>query len=155
MVTKISDNGCISHYNHFNVDFSRKENVMEYSIHHEEDHRLLMVVARGNWVPEADNSMVAEIMQTVDSGIVDKVLLDIRELKFDLPMLQIYERAKTLREQRSAVGRVSSRVALVYSAQNQKLDEDMHFFETASQNRGLPYRVFRDVDEAKEWLNSP
>lgn len=128
---------------------------MEYSIHLDEESKIVSATARGEWDSATDNAMVQEIMTAVTLKGVQKVLLDLRELIFDLPMFQIFERAKEISEQRLAQPRVSSKVALVYSPADPKLDADMQFFETASRNRGLPYRVFTNVDDAREWLMLP
>lgn len=128
---------------------------MEYSLHLDEEDKIVSVTARGQWDSATDNAMVQEIMTAVTLKGVQKVLLDLRELIFDLPMFQIFERAKEISEQRLAQPRVSSKVALVYSSADPKLDADMQFFETASRNRGLPYRVFTNVEDAREWLMLP
>jgi hypothetical protein len=128
---------------------------MEYSIQLDKENGLIFVRAAGDWERETDNLMAQQILQTVDESGLRKVLLDIRELRFDLSMAQIFERAKTMRDARMMHGTVSSKVALVYSAQDPKLDVDMRFFETASQNRSIPYRVFKDIEEAQNWLLQP
>lgn len=125
---------------------------MEYTIQLDSTNGLVLVHAAGEWESDKDNLMVQQIMQTVIESGLRKVLLDIRELKFDLSMAHIFERARSMRDARMQQGTVSSRVALVYDAQNQKLDADMRFFETAAQNRSIPYRVFKDIEEARAWL---
>lgn len=128
---------------------------MEYTIQLDKENGLVFVRAAGDWERETDNLMAQQILQTVDESGLRKVLLDIRELRFDLSMAQIFERAKTMRDARMMRGTVSSKVALVYSAQDPKLDVDMRFFETTSQNRAIPYRVFKDIEEAQKWLLQP
>jgi len=125
---------------------------MEYTIQLDQANGLILVHAAGDWESDKDNLMVQQIMQTVTESGLRKILLDIRELKFDLSMAHIFERAVAMRDVRMKQDKVSSRVALVYDAQNQKLEADMRFFETASQNRSIPYRVFRDIEEARLWL---
>ncbi len=125
---------------------------MEYTIQLDSANGLVLVHAAGEWESDKDNLMVQQILQAVDESGLRKVLLDIRELKFDLSMAHIFERARSMRDARMQQGTVSSRVALVYDAQNQKLDADMRFFETAAQNRSIPYRVFKDIEEARAWL---
>ena len=125
---------------------------MQYTIQLETDNGLISIRAEGDWDRDTDNKMVEEIMQTVDSSSLRRVLLDIRELRFDLSMAQIFERARDMRDQRSQHALVSSRVALVYAEGNPKLDADMHFFEATAQNRSVPYRVFVDIEKAREWL---
>ncbi|MBL8063780.1 MAG: hypothetical protein JNK32_12205 [Anaerolineales bacterium] len=128
---------------------------MHYDIQLDEENKVVTVTAGGAWSSATDNAMIRELMTAVEAKGAQNVLLDIRELEFDLPMIQIFERAREMREERLKRNRVSSKVALVYSAANPKLDADMQFFETASRNRGLPYQVFTDVNEAREWLKQP
>ena len=58
-------------------------------------------------------------------------------------------------KQRQNLKTASPRVAIVYSATNRKLDEDLLFFETVARNRNLPYRVFKELEEAQTWLCEP
>ncbi|MFN8400597.1 MAG: hypothetical protein U0X74_11310 [Anaerolineales bacterium] len=125
---------------------------MEYTIQLNSANGLVLVHAAGEWESDKDNLMVQQIMQTVIESGLHRILLDIRELKFDLSMAHIFERAIVMRDARMKQDKVSSRVALVYDAQNQKLEADMRFFETAAQNRSVPYRVFKTIEEARSWL---
>ena len=125
---------------------------MEYTVQLKEDLNLILATASGEWESQTDNAMVREIMETVDGTGSRKILLDIRELHFDLPIIQIFERVQEMREKRQQFEITSTRTALVYSSMNEKLDNDLTFFETASRNRGLPYRTFKDMEEALAWL---
>ncbi len=125
---------------------------MEYDIQHREDQNIITATAKGEWNSKADNAMVREIMEMIDASGSRKVLLDIRELHFDLPFIQIFERAKEMREKRQQSGITSTKTAILYSSTNEKLDKDLSFFETASRNRGLPYRTFKDMEGAMAWL---
>ncbi|MFN8411792.1 MAG: hypothetical protein U0Z26_05345 [Anaerolineales bacterium] len=125
---------------------------MKYSITQSEDQNIIVANATGEWEAEIDNQMVRELMQTVVQTGIRKILLDMRDLQFDFSVLRIFERAQEMRDQRRTVEKASSKVALVYSPVSPKLEEDMRFFENASQNRGLPYHSFRDVEEAIKWL---
>ena len=128
---------------------------MDYIIQLDEDSRVVTAVAKGDWNYEADNTMVRQIMEMVDITGVQKVLLDIRELRFKLPIIQIFERAKEMRAERKKFNKTSVRAAIVYSRGDAKLEEDMLFFETAARTRNLPYQVFKDVEDAMEWLLKP
>jgi len=125
---------------------------MEYILQLTNNAQVISVVITGKWDSQTDKIMALDVMAKVDEIGVDKVLIDMRELQFDLPMINIFDRAKELREQRRSFSAHSSRVALVYKSTDKKLDNNLKFFEDASQNRGLPYRVFKDTDEALEWL---
>ncbi|HMV30417.1 MAG TPA: hypothetical protein PKE23_13575, partial [Anaerolineales bacterium] len=89
---------------------------MEYTIQLDQANGLILVHAAGDWESDKDNLMVQQIMQTVTESGLRKILLDIRELKFDLSMAHIFERAVAMRDTRMKQDKVSSRVALVYDA---------------------------------------
>lgn len=125
---------------------------MEYAIQLDETAGLISARATGAWESEKDNLMVDQLLQLVDTSEVNKILLDIRELHFDLSIIQIFQRAKTMREKRLKQNKVTSKVALVYAPADSKRDADMKFFENASQNRGMPYCVFIDMEKAQQWL---
>lgn len=122
---------------------------MEYKVQLDEQNNIVNAIAKGEWKSEIDNAMVQEILEMVEKNTALKVLLDIRELHFEHSVLQVFQRAQEMREIRKQIDTTSRKVAIVYSA---TLQVNMPFFETASQNRGLPYRVFIDLEEAKEWL---
>ncbi|HMZ06142.1 MAG TPA: hypothetical protein PK078_00875 [Anaerolineales bacterium] len=128
---------------------------MEYVIYLDEVMGLVLVTASGDWVPAIDNNMIHEIMDVVETKKLSRVLLDISALHFDFPMIQIFERVRDVREFRLEHNQISSKVALVYSASNTKVEQDMQFFETVAQNRSLPYRIFTDVNDARKWLAAP
>ncbi len=125
---------------------------MEYLIRLDEENKIVVAVARGDWDSGTDDTMIRRVMEMVDATGMQKVLLDIRELRFKLPMIQIFERAKELRVERRKFNKTSAKAAIVYSSEDAGLEEDMLFFETAARNRGLPYQVFKDVEEAIDWL---
>ncbi len=127
---------------------------MDYIIQLDEERKIVSAVAKGEWNSDTDNAMVYQILEMVDVTGVQKVLLDIRELRFKLPMVQIFERAKEMRVERQKFNKTSAKAAIIYSSDDQELEEDMIFFENAARNRSLPYQVFKDVEKAVEWLLS-
>ena len=64
----------------------------------------------------------------------------------DLDVSQAFKIAQTLGDYIPLLG---MRIASIPNPKNMKLD---HFFETAFQNRSINYRVFKSVEEAREWL---
>jgi len=126
---------------------------MEYSIQlTEEPARIVQVITSGEWEREVDNTMGVEIMKKMAEWKVNKAVIDMRELKFELRVLDIFQRAETLRDQRREVKPPSTKVALVYRPKDKKVDDDFIFFENTARNRGLPYRVFKQMEAAIEWL---
>jgi hypothetical protein len=127
---------------------------MDYTIRLDEERRIVTAAAKGDWNSDTDNSMIVQIMEMVDATGIQKVLLDIRELRFKVSIVQIFERAKELRTIRQKFNKTSAKAAIIYSSEVPKLDEDMIFFETAARNRNLPYQVFKDIDDGLKWLLS-
>ena len=126
---------------------------MNYSIQlMEEPTRIVQVITSGEWEREVDNAMGLDVMQKMVEWKVNKAVIDMRDLQFELRVLDIFQRAETLREQRRKVEHNSSKVALVYQSKDKKTDDDFIFFENTARNRGLPYRVFKQMEAALEWL---
>lgn len=127
---------------------------MEYRIQHREDQNLIIATARGELDPNIENLMVRGIMEAVGSTGSTRVLLDIRELQYELPMSRIFERTQEVLKQRGEFKQVSRKVAILYPSEDPRIDENSRFFETVARNRGLPYRAFKDMESALEWLTS-
>ncbi len=125
---------------------------MDYTIQLMEEPKTILVTISGKWNPEMDKPMGIEIMSKVGEWKVNNVLVDMRKLQFELPVIDIFQRAKDLSEQRREFTRVSSKVALVYHPKDRKTVEDFIFFENTAQNRGSPYRVFKEMESALDWL---
>lgn len=132
------------------VDFERHS--MDYTIQLDEENKIVIAAAKGDWDSDTDNSLVLQILDMVDVTGARGVLLDIRHLRFKVSIVQIFERAKELRTMRLRFNKTSSKAAILYLADDPKLEEDMNFFETAARNRNLPYQVFKDMEEAIDWL---
>jgi len=125
---------------------------MEYIVQYREDQNIVAATAKGEWDPRVDNDMVREVMEIVEASGGAKVLLDIRELRFDISIVRALERALEVREYRQGFKTVSRKTAIVYSSVNERTDESVIFFETVSRNRGLPFLTFTDMDKAMAWL---
>ena len=124
----------------------------DYTIEIKEDRDIIIARASGEWELQTDHKMNREIIEMIDMSGSRKVLVDIRELHFNLPIVQIFERAQEIKEQRRTQKTTSDKVAIVYPPANEKIEEDFKFFETVARNRGLPYRAFKDMEDALEWL---
>lgn len=61
---------------------------MEYIVQYREDQNIVAATAKGEWDPRVDNDMVREVMEIVDASGGAKVLLDIRELRFDISIVR-------------------------------------------------------------------
>lgn len=126
---------------------------MDYKIQLMEEPKIVQITTSGTWEREVDNAMGLDIMKKMSEWKVNKALIDMRELQFELRVLDIFQRAETLRDQRREVRPPGTKVALVYNPVSKKVDEDFIFFENTSRNRGLPYRVFQQMEDAMAWLS--
>jgi len=125
---------------------------MDYKIQLTEDPKVVTCTTSGEWDRKVDNAMGLDIMKHMAEWKANKALIDMRELQFELRVTDLFQRAMDLKEQRREVGHLSIKVALVYRSKDKKTDEDFVFFENVAQNRGLPYRAFKEMDAALEWL---
>ena len=125
---------------------------MEYTIRVMEDQKIIPVTAKGQLDKQTEDSMTHEILGSVANLGLKKVLLDMREVEFNLSMGAIFQRAQELREERIESRSFSLKVAIVYFAKDKKAEENFSFFENTARNRGLPYKVFKQLDEALAWL---
>lgn len=125
---------------------------MNYTIQLMEEPKIIHVIISGEWNLEVDNAMGLDIMKKTVEWRVNKVLIDMCELQFELRVLDIFQRVESLRKQRVEVKPSSSKVALLYCPNDTNKDDDFIFFENAARNRGLPYRVFKQKDDALAWL---
>lgn len=117
---------------------------IEYEIQVQGD--LLYVVASG-----FDENL--EEVQAYGQAVIDaclehqcrRILTDERRLRYELSTLETYELVKYYEKHTSMV----VRVAIVC---HPEYFEDAYFWETASQNRGLFFRAFSEMEKAREWL---
>ena len=128
---------------------------MDYTVVHDPQADLIIATAGGQWEAEKDDAMIWQVVEQIRATGVRRVLVDIRTLKnIDLSILRLYERARMLQERRDELALASVRAALVYPTSEKKQTESYRFFETVARNRGLPYRLFGDFEEAIAWLKS-
>jgi len=125
---------------------------INYTIQLTEESKIIHVVTFGEWEHEVDNVIGLEVMKKTVEWQVNKVLIDMREHQFELQVLDIFRRIESLRDQRVEIKPSSSRVALLYRPNDTNKDDDFIFFENVARNRGLPYRVFKQMDDALAWL---
>jgi len=125
---------------------------MEYTIQIMEDQEIIHVTAKGQLDKQTEDSMTHEVLGNVANLGLKKVLLDMREVEFNMSLGAIFQRAQELREERIESRSFSFKVAILYFAKDKKAEENFSFFENTARNRGLPYKVFKKLDEALAWL---
>ena len=125
---------------------------MEYTLKILEDQKIIHITAKGQWDKQTEDLMTHEILSTVSKLSLKKVLLDMREVDFEMSLADIFQRTQELREQRIESRTFSFKVAIIYVSKDRKTEDNFSFFETAARNRGLPYKIFTGLDEAFAWL---
>ncbi len=128
---------------------------MNYVIQPDSKDRIIKVRAKGKWDLEFGRAMSREIAGTVDATHLRLVLVDMRQVVIRASILQIYERVKELWDEHQSAKQTVWKVAAVLTLDDQEFRKEMQFFENTAQNRGLPYRIFSEMDEAFGWLASP
>lgn len=125
---------------------------MDYAFQLLEEPKVIVVTITGEWNSDMDTSMGLEIMSKEIEWNVYRVVVDMRALKFEIRLADIFQRATDLNQQRRELKVAGTRVAIVYNPINNRVVDDFKFFENTAQNRGAPYRVFTEMDAALEWL---
>lgn len=87
------------------------------------------------------------ILEACKEGNYARVLCDETELEYRLGTLDTYQSAVFLASQ-------APRLIKAAIVCNEKFVKDAHFWETVAVNRGLTVRVFKDVETARDWLNT-
>ena len=86
---------------------------------------------------------IAKLEQIAEETGIHKALLDLRA-EVSLPsMIEMFEMAKKFPK--------TLWIAAVLEA-SREIEEEVEFVETVAKNRGAPLRIFREEDEALEWL---
>lgn len=125
---------------------------MDYSIHQDSETGIITAVVTGAWSAQQDDELLRRIIAIDTQGRPKLLLMDLRQLSADFSVSYIYYRAQFLEKKRQQVEIPSFRAALIYDGANPKVRQAYEFFETTAVNRGLPYRVFADIERARRWL---
>ena len=106
---------------------------------------IICVHAKGYLTSENMINADYQVLKLASENKCSRVLCDYTETRFVESILGIYENALRKR----AIGfPMTIRVATVYA-----IDEREHlFWETVCRNRGFDFRVFKNREEASEWL---
>jgi hypothetical protein len=88
------------------------------------------------------------ILEACTAGHYSRVLCDETELEYRLSTFDTFQSAEFLASQAPRIGKA----AIVCNA---RFIGEARFWETVAVNRGLTVRVFKDVQSARNWLESP
>lgn len=83
-----------------------------------------------------------EVRRLLEEDPTRNVLVDMRKMDFSMSTFDIYSFASTIQLP------TSSRIALLAKPD----DKNAEFFETVAKNRGIPLRLFTELDEAMSFL---
>jgi hypothetical protein len=125
---------------------------MDYSLHQDSETGIITAVVTGAWSAQQDEELLREVIAIDTQGRPKLLLMDLRQLSADFSVSYIYHRAHFLEKRRERVEVPAFRAALIYDGTNPKVRHAYEFFETTAVNRGLPYRVFADIERARRWL---
>ena len=125
---------------------------MDYSLHQESETGIITAVVTGAWSAQQDEELLRKVIAIDTQGRLKLLLMDLRQLAADFSVSYIYHRAQFLEKRRERVEVPAFRAALIYDGTNPKVRQAYEFFETTAVNRGLPYRVFADIERARQWL---
>ena len=107
---------------------------------------LLIVRTKGrDESPEEVEKYGASVIEICKKKGCNKILIDERELKYNISTVDIYYLAKYYAEIVPSL----VKAALVY---NPAFKDDAKFWEDAITNRGLIVRIFTDIEQARQWL---
>lgn len=117
-----------------------------YSLEVKENLLLVKAAGRDDDVNDVIQYGQALIEAAVQAGCT-RVLCDERELEYAIGTLDIYQSASMIAQTAPHI----ARVAIVCNPQFLKEGE---FWETVAVNRGLMVRMFTEMEEARDWLES-
>ena len=106
---------------------------------------LICVRAKGYLTSENMINVASQVLKMAAENKCNRVLCDYTKARFVESILGIYENPV---RNRSIGFPITIRLATIYAT-----DEREHlFWETVSRNRGFDFRVFKNREEASEWL---
>jgi hypothetical protein len=118
---------------------------MPWSIEYNADLKIISVTCSGEWTPEQDSRMLAELKHTSESRGCLSFLIDFRMVRFKFEFMSIYNRAEIYEGMQFSK---DTRAALVVT----KLMDNHSFYENVCVNRGFKVRLFESLEKATRWL---
>ncbi|HAA23557.1 MAG TPA: hypothetical protein DCP28_34100 [Cytophagales bacterium] len=115
------------------------------SFHYVPAHEYLLIKVVGVYQATAENHVFLEFLERMNQFGVKKALVDYREGTYQSNTLTALDRPRLLESLK--IPR-SFRIASVH----QEKTESLHFLESLLQNHQYKFRIFTQMQEAKEWL---
>ena len=120
---------------------------MPYDIRMVSQDKLVQIKLSGPVTPELVDEIYPGVINMAKEYGCKGVLADFRDVTKHLSVLEKYKLGRSLGDFGFAR---SYKIAIVYS----QSDPEDDFFETAARNAGYIVRIFRDIQEARDWLLS-
>jgi len=118
---------------------------LQCSVNYMDSSNIICVRAKGYLTSENMVNVASQVLKMAAEKNCSRVLCDYTETRFVESILGIYENPFRNR----AIGfPISIRVATIYTTE----EREHLFWETVSRNRGFDFRVFKNGEEASEWL---
>jgi len=118
---------------------------MDWQIEYIEKDDLLYIKTSRVLTIDVTNSMVKDIVEAAARYECDYQIVDHRQTRFDLKIIDYYERPDI--NERIGISR-NWKIAMVFH----ELTEDTLFMETIFRNRGYNFRQFDDIEKARDWM---
>ncbi|MBN2383792.1 hypothetical protein JXQ70_13030 [bacterium] len=121
---------------------------MRWIVSHLPEHNILQITTSGLMSVEHLNQMISETLPILDNYMSHLILVDHRQVKIALSIIDAYNRPRELERLGSSRNLCIAQVCL------EKYLEQFRFLETVSINQGYQLRVFTDNEAAISWLIS-
>jgi hypothetical protein len=124
---------------------------MSYSVTYDGEHQLVLIVIQGTIDITEIRSLTTEVARLAKEHACFRVLNDFRAATLSASTMEIYNLPKLVSKQISAAGLqiYPFKRALVFA----QASADLSFFEAVSVNQAQNVRLFRDIEEAMQWLS--
>ena len=117
---------------------------MAFEVHYDSESDIVCASASGDMDAKQIEIFAVEVRRVSTEHKCRRLLNDLRQITSKLSVADIYEIPDMLLKK----GAPRIKRAMVVSGDL----EQFRFFETVSQNRGQRVKIFRDIEEAKQWL---
>ncbi len=125
---------------------------MPFSIKYNADADLCELVVTGVY----DEALTKETRSAALKIILEhdcyRILIDCREATLDSSLISLFYAPEEIKEKLSTEGIPAYKIKRAFVIRESV--QNFSFYETVSVNRGLQVKIFFDMDEAINWLNS-
>jgi len=120
------------------------------SVAYDEADDFIRVVIRGSVDLPLIESLRSQAMQLVLAHNCVRVLADLRAADSAISTVEIFDQPQRTADDLANIGLTTTQFWRAFVIEEES--EDIRFFETVATNRGHSVKVFRNLDDAKDWL---